>query len=259
MLSIRFAVAGVALVALMFGATSARACDDRFPFTCPVTDTSAGPDAKESAAQAPAKRAARPSKPSAAAKNAASPARKTNARESQFEPSGAGAATEVLTEAAPLPRADPRPKAAVRTAANDAVTPQDQVNEIDLSADRLLVSSAPAPQPAAPAVPALAEPAVAPPPPSPPQAISVKTTTILRTSPDVQPFSSRPPMTAAAPPPAPPVAAAPVTTGSDRAEAAVSASRSDSADASEMSWLRRIFLGLGGVLALASAVRMIIG
>jgi hypothetical protein len=38
----------------------------------------------------------------------------------------------------------------------------------------------------------------------------------------------------------------------------VAASNTDS-DPADMSWLRRIFLGLGGVLALASAIRMFIG
>jgi hypothetical protein len=267
MLSIRSAAASVALLALMFGATAARACDDRFPFTCPVTETSAGPEAKEPAAQTQTKRAARPSPAAKSAEQKAAPsaAKKSSARQKQFESSGAGTESELLTGAVPLPRDNPRPRMAVQPQQKEVVSvaAQDQLNEIDLSADRLLVDPSPAAPPAVQVAPAFpAEPTANIPAPaaSPPQAISVKTTTILRTTPDVQPVSSRTlvPAAAEAPPAVLPAPPAPVTTGSNRAEVA-SAPRSDNSDAPEMSWLRRIFLGLGGILAVASAIRMFIG
>jgi hypothetical protein len=268
MSSIRMPAAAMVLFGLMFTTAQAQLCDDRYPSTCPPqVEPAAKVEAKDIARQPQARRAAKPRsaavpskrvthrKKSAPAREALqkTPARNTDAAGEKSDTSPSAKALGDQPE--PVPTATEKPAMAADAV---PVASQDEVNEIDLSADRLLVSPASpaktAPLPSSAGRPIsgqqfiLSGPAI-----SPPAAISVQTTTILRpaaanpaaSQPTIAPVASVP--TAASPPPA---------TTEPRVEVTSSPRENPPA---EMSWLRRIFLGLGGVLAVASAIRMFIG
>ena len=234
-------VCGTLAVALtsIFITTSAFACDQRFPWTCPASfdpPTVGVPvgDKEEGAAIKRAPKTAAPAADAQPARNVATNRARTAkagsiaAARNETTPARTKPTVVMVPEpAAPKPRPGPRDTFAER--AWLPITTQDVANEIDLAAPAPVVVttvpvSKPAPQPAA-AVET----------PAPDQA--------TQGSAVVEPRTALIPLAAPVPEPV-----------AER----VAATRNEP-DQEDMSWLRKIFIGLGSLLAVASAFRMAIG
>lgn len=262
-MSKRTLFASAVLVMMAVGAAEAQVCDDRYPWTCaqaaPVAAEtteavkSAAPDAQ--AKRATTTRAARSERRRAVRKRTEQRRRQAqspdsdSAKDSKSEKSKSVSSSETtastLTEPVPTPPENP-----ARSKDQVPVASQEDVNEIDLSADRLLItplSSATASDVSA--KPDILSGTAASALPS----IPVQTTTILR-----KPPASEGPYLPASSAQAAQSAHSPASPAADSSTEEVSAAP-DSPDSSDTSWLRRIFIGLGGVLAVASAIRMFIG
>ena len=234
-------VCGTLAVALtsIFITTSAFACDQRFPWTCPASfdPPAVGVPVGDKEEGAAIKRVPKIAAPAAAD---AQPARSTAKRPGTTKAGPGAAARNETTPArtkptvvmvpepvAPRPRPGPRDTFAER--AWLPITTQDVANEIDLAAPApVVVTTVPVSKPAPQPVAAAETPA----PEKSTQGSAV-----------VEPRAAPVPSAVSAPEV---VMEHSVSTRKEPAE-------------EDMSWLRKIFIGLGSLLAVASAFRMAIG
>lgn len=273
MSTIRTLLAVLALFGLTLSAARAQLCDDRYPLTCQPQAPAEAAEVKDPpkpAAQT--KRSVRSSSKRTASSHGGRRSKSVPAQSAAAKPvaerpkaanKGADAPAPETTAAGSVEVAPTPPERPRRPVDAVPVASQDEVNEIDLSADRLLVSPIPLAPTNTQLTPPLAAPMNSAQPPvlsgpaiSPRPAISVQTTTILRPSAASDP-SIRPPVANPAAAGLPAANSPPAT--EITVDSSVASSSRSNADSEDMSWLRRIFLGLGGVLAVASAIRMFIG